>query len=405
MKNAKGFTILELMVSMVVFSMVLVMTISFYMFYGKKSAGSSVKKNAHEAATAALMSVRRDLMQAGLGLSRDGNFVRLALFVKDGGIFTSGGSTRKAPDELYISYSDFLDMDISSDKTNSFWQAIAPKDERPNSDTNTAWFYPSSGKIKITGVSAFTDRSQVDSVIFGDTVLVAEDEKEILSVDAGYSTASDAVSLDKKPYEEANNRAALSIKIPTGSSVTADVAVPAISYRVNLGEDSTLPKEYWGRLLRNGQPVIGGGAPHWNLDEDKTKTNTFGGVDRPLVKVTDFQVYCRFNIDGVDCDVFPNKCWTPYPPNVTVPAVTNTFGDSAKGFTVENLRVITVQIRYLSLDPAGGYESPSKVPKSSQFFIDPSDTTRGPWTRVGPDSMTVSPRNIVMGSYLTSSYD
>ena len=109
MNEKNGFTILEVMVALAIFSIVAAAAMSFYKFQPREGAISSKKKIAQEAAALALMRLKKDILGAGLGLAeREVGREDLAMFVVDG-----GGTV---PDELYLSSAPYVDLDLTPTK-------------------------------------------------------------------------------------------------------------------------------------------------------------------------------------------------------------------------------------------------------------------------------------------------
>jgi prepilin-type N-terminal cleavage/methylation domain-containing protein len=332
MNKSKGFTILEMVAAMTVLALVLVLANGFLQFQTKQGRGSSVRKMAHEAATVALMTLRRDLMHAGLALQGNRS---LALLAKDQ---ATGSGT---PDELYVSFGGYLSMYLNPENQNSFWVPFL---------SNNSYFEVSgASEVILENVGGWIDEKAVKCVIIQDTTgaLTTQDV-----------TVSGSVNTD-------TNVGNLTLSL--GSTVTGQLS-PAISYKLQLtGAGSYNP----GTLLRNDQPIAGGGLSTADMKQQ--------------LKVTDFQIRAHYS-DGT---IWPDD------------AGGGAFGTGT--FPTDNLRLVEVQVRFLIRDPGGGYEFPDDVTNAGFRIVgDTGPASKGPWTPAGPFTFTVCPRNIVMSSYLTN---
>lgn len=106
--NSKGFTLTEILVSSAVLGVVLAITLSFFVFYGRQSFNVSWAKRAEEAAQMAAAMIRRDVMESGYGVgsgTSDSAQPMLGLYVDDSG-YTGPGADRL--DRLYVNFSEHL---------------------------------------------------------------------------------------------------------------------------------------------------------------------------------------------------------------------------------------------------------------------------------------------------------
>jgi prepilin-type N-terminal cleavage/methylation domain-containing protein len=364
MNSTKGFTLLEVLVALAIFSMVAAAAMTFYRYQTKQGAASGRKKIAQETATLSLMRLKRDIVGAGFSLveAERGN---LAAWVVDG--------AGEDPDELLLSSCPYVDLDLAATKP------AAASEPQPYSfftfgslkaGQDKAWFELPGGstELVLSDVNRAVDKRSLGALILSDPanpfLAYDEDDKEAFKIQESSTTDQ-----DKKGKHD------LKFKWLTG--VAADAA-PAVRYRLRLAEDTgpTLKERHQNRgtLLRNEVAIAGAQA---------TPTGFTGDATAPLVKITDFQVRCQFN-DGQ---------WSP--DDVT-------FGSSGHGGA--NLRLIEVTVRYLirsAQSETGGFGSPDKVNKKG--FRIPNDTTFGPWIVGGTYVMRVAPRNIILFNYLGSS--
>jgi prepilin-type N-terminal cleavage/methylation domain-containing protein len=337
MNKPKGFTILEMMVAFTIFCLCTAMAFTFYHLNSRQGAGSTKRKLASETVTLAMATLRRDILQAGLGLK---DRPELSMFVVNG-----SGAT---PDQLYLSCADYLDMDLSPGKTNSFFDAAASPGQ------GKVWFQLDSSMTPVVNnASRFIDSTTLDSAITMDS-----------SGTRSYTKLSSVGPSDPSKVDLHTNTQPLQFNF-TGSVPPAPSpgsAAPAISYKLDLtgtGNVYTM-----GRLLRNGVAVIGADTGETHL---------------PVLKVTSFRVRCQF-LQGAG--VYK---WSPDDGSFT-------------SFPIRNLRLVEVTCRFLFRDEGGGFTTPNDA--AAAGFGIPGDTTPGPWMIGGIRTLRVSPRNIVLESYL-----
>jgi hypothetical protein len=159
------------------------------------------------------------------------------------------------------------------------------------------------------------------------------------------------------------------LKLTFGTTTGGTVkryATPAISYELKLLDPD--PKQMYqsGRLVRNGETMIGGAMKAGQI---------------PLVKVTDFKIRCQFR----DLAAASGTTWAQLDPN---PGGT---------YTADRLLLIEVTVRYLVRDVQGGYNTPNDALPGYRIE---GDTTYGPWMVGGTRTITVSPRCLVLMQYL-----
>jgi hypothetical protein len=141
--------------------------------------------------------------------------------------------------------------------------------------------------------------------------------------------------------------------------------------------------------LRNGIPVTGAGIPLIGSRE---------GEKQPVVKVTDFQVRCGFRTTVCNFSKYyedrSTACWTP--------DNGHQLGDT--GWEIDKLRVVEVTIKYIVKDKGGGANYPANItvagfrlPEDDKNMTPPA---HGPWALGGSQTITVAPRNVVLGYYL-----
>jgi type II secretory pathway pseudopilin PulG len=358
-REETGFTIMELMVVLGIFMIVVAGVISFYQHQSREGLTAARKKLAEEAARLAMMTMTKDIMQAGLGLEGREN---LAMFV-------SKGASASIPDAMYLSYSYHLDMDRTGDKANSFYDGLSGGTSTPG--LNKVWFLlAGTPQITLKDVNTAIDYNSMCS-------LITDTSPFYVTLQKTNFTDSQSGSQDTQ------NRKDITIAW-TGLPNTGTIS-PAISYTLSKAKDTlaTGEMQYYpmGRLLRNDVPVLGADSKEL----------------RPLIKVTDFQIRCRFRGDtgsDGDCIECPDPTGTP-------------------GWTqtkLKDLRLLEITLRYIWRSPGAGFATPDSIPDTMRdaWSEDAShggyrlvgDLTPGPWSSGGVQRFTVSPRNIVMTQYL-----
>ncbi|MBI4963377.1 MAG: prepilin-type N-terminal cleavage/methylation domain-containing protein [Desulfomonile tiedjei] len=376
MNKRNGFTILELLVTMAVFAIVAAAAIALFQFQTKASAGSNKRKFAGEAVTLALMTIQRDIERAGMGLMKQ---QPLALMVNDGGT--------DRPDELYLSYSEHVNMGLARDKTYSFFDLGSAAGQ------GKLWFTMAGGtSLALADVGAWVGTDGASPPIGGVIRRQGTNKPDTITLKSFKPETQSGTQKSK-------NQRTVTLEFPAG--VGGNVA-PAVSYRLiaSAADRDAFPigsKPQLGTLMRNGLPNSGAGLP---------LIGGWEGQQPSPVKVTDFQVRCGF-ARGVTCNFaqyYQDKstaCWAPDSGNA--------LGDL--GWEIGNLRVIEVTIKYIVIDRGGGadYPNPAGYPgpdprrgtgMTIKGFGLVGDSTYGPWAMGGSQTITVAPRNIVLGQYL-----
>ena len=366
MKKRNGFTLLEMMVTMAVFAIVAASAIALFQFHGKSSAASTKRKLARETVTLALMTIQRDIERAGLGLMQQ---QPLSIFVKRG-----------PPDQLYVSFSDHVSMDLSKGKTWSFFDILSTP------GLNKLWWQLSGNQVVLTDVGTWIGTDSTAPPI--GALIRQQGTNKPDAADVTFAVAPQSST------QKTKGQCTVTLTLP--SPYTANVA-PAISYRLiatKTDQDAFAAgqKPELGTLLRNGVPIVG--AKQYT---DGTGTVKWEKV--PFIKVTDFQVRCGFRTTGCDftryySDRTQTACWSPDNGKA--------LGDS--GWEADKLRVVEIRIKYILLDKGGGASYPADMKVGGFSIADDNKNTTpkayGPWALGGDQTITVSPRNIVLGQYL-----
>jgi|GEM_PF-2351172 len=353
-RSRNGFTLVELIVAIAVFSIVVGAAVALSQFQAKKGAASTIRKMANEAIAMAVMQIRRDIVRAGYGLLDDkesGNpAVRLSLLAVQG---TSG-----APDKLLLSFSDHMEMDLDPAKQNSFFGMFS-EDRHGLSTATKSWVWWSlvnQSLLQMPSVNTAIDGTSIGGVItMTSTGTVGYKDSQTEGTSWAVTPVSGTQNYDNKTQ---------TLQVQWGSPYTGKV-VPAVVYTVNLGPASNIsldpdtakdrPADYTrGQLLRNGVPLVGAGT----ADIDPTTR----AARPPYIKVTDLQIRCGFYIDSTHdfSTYFTNPSstagWTPD---------AATFGSGS--YTAENLRAIEITVKYICRDKGGGNFYPYQIQTDPRF--------------------------------------
>ena len=356
MKNTRGFTILEILVALAIFSIVAAAAMSFYKFQTRQGTGSARKKIAQETATLALMALKRDIIGAGFAVAEARK--AMAMYVLDGGSST--------PDEIYVNHCPYVDLDLGPSKPGepdvAQPYAFFALGELGEAGKDKAWFELDAGvsELVITDVNLSIDKHSLGALILRNSADSYISRKN----DSGFSVTSTATT-DQK--EEGKHTLTFNWTTPVGSGVEA---APAVRWWLNT-QVGTDPQKA-GTLYRNTTAVAGAQASFTGLTAD---------TQIPLMKVTDFQIRCLYE-DGTT--------WSPD---------TVDFGDT--GYDSETLRLVEITVSYIvrvGASEAGGYSTPTDI-KNPKYRI-AGDTTPGPWIPGGTYVLRATPRNIVLSKYL-----
>lgn len=394
-----GFTILELVVAIAVFSIVLGAAVSISQFQARKGAGSTVRKMANEAVALAIMQIRRDIVRAGFGLLDDqgtsGNpAVRLSVFVQNG---SSG-----APDELLLSFSDHIEMDIDATKQNSFFSMFTSTPHGSSDTTHSfvSWSLATQNLLQMPNVNTAIDATSIGGLI------TMTNTGTVGFIDSAHDSTWKVSPVSGT--QNYNNKTQ-TLQMQWNTPFTGKVA-PAICYLLNLAPASNITLQpvtptlkdrqgdyTRGQLLRNGVPLIGGATGG---------SSTTASAMPPYIKVTDFQVRCGFYIDSSRdfstyfADSTSIAGWTP--------DGGKTFGQTTGGlnYTAENLRVLEITLKYIIRDKGGGNLWPGEISTpgfnitSARTPDTQNDYTAGPWAIGGTYTVLISPRTLTLGKQL-----
>lgn len=255
--KTKGFTLVEMMVSMLIFSLLLSGVLAFFSYQSRYATESRAAKIVKESVNSAMKVVANDLLHAGAGISdpfspTGGEFPELSLFID-----VVDGSQ-----ELYVNWSGFLDYDAIPSlgiPANSVFQSFGYMD---------LW----------TAASTFDMRFVPDSV---------RPSRDIggLIVNSHETVSGEMCNI--KAWEKEGGTQTLTFSIidkESGSSKEIEGLVsPAIVYKWVKNSKSGSG----GELFRNAIPLLGG----------VVAGNKF--------QVTGFHVQCKFSDTGKSME------WSP----------------------------------------------------------------------------------------------
>lgn len=374
MNDRKGFTLLEVMVSLAIFAIIAAVAMSFFKFQTRQGAGSGRKKIAQEAATLALMTLKRDIIGSGFGVSEAKK--NLALFVLNG----------TDTDELYLNKAYHINMDLGvsdpSDSTGTTPQPLSffTLGQLGATGNGKAWFLMDGGatELVLSDINRTIDRHSLGALITNGTDGYLSKEND---------SSFEIEETPTPPTAEQKEKGKHTLKFKWSGDAGTEVA-PAVRYWLNLAED--VSESGWkrhlrrGTLYRNNTAIIGAQNSIDGLSDSLSKESNL-----PLVKVTDFQIVCVFD-DGTGAGTEDAIVESPRDGN---------FGDI--GFTPDLLKFVKVKVRYIirgGQAESGGASTPDKIHQTS--FRIPGDLTPGPWIIGGEYVLRATPRNLVLTNIL-----
>jgi prepilin-type N-terminal cleavage/methylation domain-containing protein len=97
-QTSKGFTLTEMLIALLIFSIINALAVSFFIYQSKTGAGISRERVARESVGMALLLMTRDVMHGGYSLPMDPQL----------GLFVGGDNSDGAYHELYVNYGRYL---------------------------------------------------------------------------------------------------------------------------------------------------------------------------------------------------------------------------------------------------------------------------------------------------------
>lgn len=224
MKN-KGFTIVELMVSMVVVLLIVAGTITAMNYQSRSATYGTKAAHVQQAVEMSLALIRNDLMQAG-GPS---------------GVWWDGSN------RLFVKYNGFLNFEAPVDPLQNCYQVRSVFCPQPpdcsSKQCNVAWqIVDNDGSFTMDRFPSFIgcDLPGFGSAFFGALNLAASDCRTLIG-------ASMLTSISIVEATNPNDYVRTIRFVPSASFSAGSFASPAIVYELNSG-----------RLLRNGVEILGG---------------------------------------------------------------------------------------------------------------------------------------------------
>ena len=237
MRN-KGFTIIEMMVSLVVFLLVVAITVSVITYQSRLAVYNIQATSAQQAVETALVLIRNDLMQAG------------------GWAWPMPTTTSTSIDTLFIKYNGFLNIEAPSTPTDNCTKlrsVFCPPD-CTNNKCGADWQIVGSGGSFT--MDRFPNYIAYNSAFTGALNLSSSDCQTMVSASL-VSVVESAASTNGYSHSLTFT--------PQPSFVTGSFASPAIVYQFlkETGKDT-------GTLLRNNREVLGGDISVTSLKWQKT---------------------------------------------------------------------------------------------------------------------------------------
>lgn len=370
MRDSRGFTLMELMVGMLILSAAIAGALSFFIFQSQRGHESFRDKNTDEMVFSALALISRDVHAAGFGSVVA--YPKLALLIK---------RTTGYPDELYTSFSDYVDTQYY--ERNPDLAAIT-RALRANSifcsDGNCA----ASG-VQYQGYLKLTDTSNLRlysipqrnaslnsavGAILGDTDSVSTSDAAACDVNVKTTTAVSPVS----GVTGTQDWTFPVVGATTAGFTSTTIVVPAVSYKVRYYKSD-------GSLYT--------GTPPSDLYESSTGTifgslwrnrgpdnNAFGipllgwcpNGGNPFINVKNFKIRRQYADGGWD-QVDPSK-----------PGEVAAVSPSPK-----NVRLLEITVTYQT-----------NISKETTQLTGSSDRPRAVWSQPVTRVIRVSPRHLAL---------
>jgi len=234
-QTSKGFTLTEMIIALLIFSIINALAVSFFMYQSKTGAGISRERTARESIGMALLLMTRDVMHGGYSLPLD---PQLGLLV--------GDSRDGAYHELYVNYGRYLKPEPVAPSPSVF-------DAKAMTQANV-----SSGTFQIQNGSELEAKGTVKNVARAIVLL----NPDSLTPTVQYPPPSVTGST-------ASGSAVSTFTFDSAPSGLYKFA-PALSYTL-VAPTSTAPH---GAILRNNESLVGG---------------------TPSISIEDFRIRCLFS--------------------------------------------------------------------------------------------------------------
>lgn len=298
--KSKAFTIVEMMISLLIFSIVLAGALSFLVHHSRVALETRATKLVTESANAALRIIANDVMHAGSGVadplsSGSDQHPQLGLYI----------DVMDESQELYLNWTGFLNYDaVPADglPVNSVFRV------RGYADLNT----PASNFTLLNVPDSVKTATDIGGLI-------------VTSKNGTWAESTKVTSGDKKDGTQSLTFEIIDKEGGAPKTIQGQVA-PAIVYRwVKNSEDKT---GNGGQLFRNSVALLG----------DKPDAN--GRMGGNQFKVTGFNVQCKF-VDSTNQVQWSKK------------------GSHINGFKIADLKLVRVIIDYSWKSPYYGIHNSS----------------------------------------------
>ncbi|MCX5861465.1 MAG: type II secretion system protein [Deltaproteobacteria bacterium] len=241
MRN-KGFTIIEMMVSMVVFLLVVAITVAVITYQSRLAAYKIQATSAQQSVETALVLIRNDLMQAG------------------GWVWPMPTTTSTSIDTLFIKYNGFLNIEAPSTPTDNCTKlrsVFCPPD-CTNNKCGADWQIVGSG-------GSFTMDRFPNYIGYNSAFIGAINLRNTDSDDDCQTLLPASLASVVEAAASTNGYSHSLTFTPQSSFVTGSFASPAIVYQFlkETGKNT-------GTLLRNNREVLGGDISVTSLKWQKT---------------------------------------------------------------------------------------------------------------------------------------
>ena len=353
--NSKGFTVVELMVTLIMILLIHSIVIGFYLFQSRKGGQAAKETSSRHGLALALMQLQRDVVQMGYGLSL---YPQMACYLATQNP-SYPSSSKPYYDTIYVSYGQFLKSGIPTTGTNSpytMWPSLVysfyatPMNFAANI---------SGGQFSIpapTQAEALANAINVGAIIF-------------LNNPTSPTTPSPGLQLlyPINPSGAPSPPGTVPSPVPTGQTMSHPPSgwvttftlkgtppnysgpspsgnyyfTPAVVYSFQPPQinPTTGLLSVPGQILRNGLPFLGGSAQAQSTSATTTSQESF-------FSIYDFQVRGLFipPAGGTQpSGTNSSQMWAPaIPPNVKAAG----YGQFSSLITTSNLRYVEIRIAY-----------------------------------------------------------
>lgn len=239
--NARGYTLVEMLVGMVILLMVIAGALSFFIFQSTEGFESFRLKRVDEAVGLAQSVIARDVLEAGFGL---GDHPELAMHIVQDTSPVSVDGTPVTRDQLYLSYSGYLTMESATPAaTGDFATAVRRNTVFLDSMSNYQGFLTYGGSDQFTLQYCPKISNTAASWVYNVGGVIALDSAGTVAVrDVLYNDSTTTCT-----NASLQGYLSCTFKVQSGLSPNVSIA-PAVAYRV---ADQTVDGKQIGTLWRN----------------------------------------------------------------------------------------------------------------------------------------------------------